>query len=144
MDRVNVGPQNNKKNINDISFNNEKILIVDDDIRNIYILSEVLNLKGANVITANNGAEAIEKLKDNLDTSLIFMDIMMPLMDGYKATKIIKEDKKLKNIPVIALTAKSMSEDKQIVLDAGCDDYLTKPIDKDILVNIAKGWLNKK
>ena len=122
-----------------------KILVVDDDIRNIFILSEFLSSHGADVITAHNGKEAIEKLEANDNNiDIILMDIMMPIMDGYEATELIKENNKSKDIPIIALTAKAMQEDKEKALDAGCNDYVTKPIDTSLLLSILSGYLGNK
>ena len=122
-----------------------KILVVDDDIRNIFILSEFLSSHGADVITAHNGKEAIDKLEANDNNiDIILMDIMMPVMDGYEATERIKENNKSKDIPIIALTAKAMQEDKEKALDAGCNDYVTKPIDTSLLLSILSGYLGNK
>ena len=122
-----------------------KILVVDDDIRNIFILSEFLSSHGADVITAHNGKEAIEKLEANDNNiDIILMDIMMPVMDGYEATELIKENNNSKDIPIIALTAKAMQEDKEKALDAGCNDYVTKPIDTSLLLSILSGYLGNK
>ncbi len=144
MHRVKVEIGDKKQNIDEINLNNKKILLVDDDIRNIYVLSELLNSKGADILTASNGQEAIDVLNKNLNTDIILMDIMMPIMDGYEATKIIKNDEKTKDIPIIALTAKAMKEDKEKAFKVGCDDYITKPLQMNILIGIIKGWLNKK
>ena len=122
-----------------------KILVVDDDIRNIFILSEFLSSHGADVITAHNGKESIDKLEANDNNiDIILMDIMMPVMDGYEATERIKENNKSKDIPIIALTAKAMQEDKEKALDAGCNDYVTKPIDTSLLLSILSGYLGNK
>jgi len=128
----------------DFHLNGKKVLVADDDIRNIYVLSELLSQKGAEVIIANNGKEAIDLLSDNLDTAIILMDIMMPVMDGYEATQIIKANEKTKHIPIIAVTSKAMSDDKDKALEVGCNDYVTKPLKTDILIGIIKGWLNKQ
>ena len=130
-----------KVNINDIDLSGSKILVADDDIRNIYVLSEVLGSKGAETITANNGKEAVETLDAHSDIDVILMDIMMPVMDGYEATKIIKSNAKTKNIPIIAVTSKAMAEDQVKALEAGCDDYITKPLKMDVLLGIVKSWI---
>ncbi|MCD4667752.1 MAG: response regulator, partial [Sulfurimonas sp.] len=144
MHRVKVDIEDVQEDVDSINLNGKKILLVDDDIRNIYVLSEVLSSKGANIITASDGKKAIETLKNNLDTDIILMDLMMPVMDGYKATKRIKEDAATKDITIIALTAKAMPEDKQKALDVGCSDYITKPVKMNVLIGIIKGWLSKK
>jgi len=129
----------------DKELNGSKILIVDDDIRNIFILSELLTSNGAEVVIAYNGEEAIGKLiEHDYKVDVILMDIMMPVMDGYEATQHIKENKDSKHIPVIALTAKAMPEDKEKALDAGCNDYVTKPIDTNLLISILNGYLGNK
>ncbi len=144
MHRVKINTGVTNENIMDIDLTGEKILVVDDDIRNIYVLSEALSSKGATVITANNGQEAIEILNNSVDISMILMDIMMPVMDGYEAIKVIKSDEKTKNIPTIAVTAKAMHEDKENAMKAGFDDYISKPLKMDVLVSIIKGWLDNK
>ncbi len=141
MSRASKDKEKNSKV--DLNLKGKKILIVDDDIRNIYVLLEALISKGADVITAHNGKEAIEILKDNLDTDIILMDIMMPIMDGYEATRIIKKESSTKEIPVIAVTAKAMSDDKEKALEAGCDDYVTKPLQMSFLTTIIEAWIKK-
>jgi len=141
MHRVKVGTKAKAQNITNINLREKKVLIVDDDIRNIYVLSQALSSKGAKILTADNGRVAIEVLNDNEDIDIILMDIMMPVMDGYEATKIIKSNQKTKHIPVIAVTAKAMEHDKQRTLDVGCDDFISKPLKMDILLGIVKSWL---
>ena len=140
MHRVNIKHKDKVHNVNDINLSGTKILIADDDIRNIYVLSEALSSRGAEVITASNRKEAITLLDANDDTDIILMDIMMPVMNGYEAAKSIKSNAKTKDIPIIAVTAKAMLEDRQKALDAGCDDYVSKPLKMDILIGIIKGW----
>lgn len=130
----------------DIFYNNEfigkNILIVDDDSRNIFTLTSTLESMDAEVYSAFNGKEAQELLEeenDNID--LILMDIMMPVMDGLIAIKNIKANKKFKDIPIIAITAKTMPEDKQKCLDAGANDYLAKPLQQNALVSMMKAWI---
>lgn len=141
MHRVNIQHRGKRHNIMDIDLSGTKILVADDDIRNIYVLSEALGAKGAEIITANNGKQAVEKLDANSDIDLILMDIMMPIMDGYEAATIIKNNAKTKDIPIIAITAKAMKEDRQKALDAGCDDYMSKPLNIDLLLSIVKSWI---
>ncbi len=144
MHRVKKSTKVKNIDLDDISLDNIKVLVVDDDIRNVYVLTEALDAKGMNIITASNGQEAIDILNENTDTDIVLMDIMMPVMDGYETTRSIKTNERTKDIPVIALTAKAMNEDRQIALDAGFDDYTTKPIKMDILINIIKSWIDKK
>ncbi|NOW04201.1 response regulator [Clostridium beijerinckii] len=139
------------KKIQDIKYNhelessliNKKVLIIDDDMRNVFSLSSALQEKGISVIVGRNGAEGIEKLHENLDIDLIIMDVMMPEMDGYTAMKKIRKEPKLQNIPIIAVTAKAMKDDRQKCIEAGANDYLTKPIEIDRLISLLRVWLYK-
>ncbi|MCU7834360.1 MAG: response regulator [gamma proteobacterium symbiont of Taylorina sp.] len=139
--RVNVG--NNEKNSDDINLKDKKILVVDDDIRNVYVLTELLEDRDAEVLSALNGKKALEALDHNDDIDMILMDIMMPEMDGHEAARKIRQNDKIKDIPIIALTAKAMPEDKQQALDAGCNDYVIKPIKVETLIGIMDAWLKK-
>jgi CheY-like chemotaxis protein/signal transduction histidine kinase/HAMP domain-containing protein len=121
----------------------KKILLVDDDMRNVFALSSLLESYNAKVIIAKNGKQGIKKLKENQDVDLILMDIMMPEMDGYEAIRLIRKNEKYKNIPIIALTAKAMKEDRDKCLTAGASDYLPKPIDTEKLISILRVWLYK-
>ncbi|MEX0902145.1 MAG: HAMP domain-containing protein [Pseudohongiellaceae bacterium] len=120
---------------------NRKVLLVDDDLRNTYALSKKLSDAGMDVVMADNGAMALEKLEQESDIEIVLMDVMMPIMDGYEATRKIRENLKLESLPIIALTAKAMSEDKAKCLEAGANDYLTKPVDIDKLLSIMRVWL---
>ncbi|TWX49263.1 response regulator [Colwellia hornerae] len=142
MHRVKVKNKGKVQNINDIDLSGTKILVADDDIRNIYVLSEALGSKGAEIITANNGKEAVDTLDEHSDIDVILMDIMMPVMNGYEATKIIKSNASTKHIPIIAVTAKAMAEDQVKALEAGCDDYISKPLKMDISLGIVKSWIS--
>lgn len=113
----------------------KKILIVDDDPRNIFALRLTLKAKGFILKTSTSATEAITILENDNDFDLVLMDMMMPDMDGYEATKIIKNSKNISHIPIIAVTAQAMAEDKQKCLDAGAEDYVSKPINVDILIN---------
>lgn len=112
-------------------------------MRNVFSLSSALQEKGISVIVGRNGAEGIEKLHENLDIDLIIMDVMMPEMDGYTAMKKIRKEPKLQNIPIIAVTAKAMKDDRQKCIEAGANDYLTKPIEIDRLISLLRVWLYK-
>jgi len=118
-----------------------KVLVVDDDIRNIFALSSALQGYDMIVETANDGQEAIEKLEELPDVDLVLMDIMMPRMDGYEATRQIRRQNKWAKLPVIALTAKAMKDDKEKCMAAGANDYITKPVDMDRLVALIHLWL---
>ncbi|MCF6340241.1 MAG: response regulator [Sulfurimonas sp.] len=138
VNRVNKYDSDSKVTLN---LENKKILVVDDDIRNVYVLLEALSSRGADVITASNGKEAIDVLVNNKDINIVLMDIMMPVMDGYKAVKNIKNNIEIKHIPVIAVTAKAMSGDKEKALQKGFDDYITKPLQMSKLSTIIENWI---
>jgi len=112
---------------------NKKILIVDDDPRNIFALKLTLKSRGYQIVSCTMAQEAIQILKENT-VDIILMDMMMPEMDGYEAVKIIRNTPGMSQIPVIAVTAQAMPEDRQKCLDAGAQDYVSKPIDVDQLV----------
>ena len=126
----------------EIAFHEKKILLVDDDMRNIFALSKILKDRGMEVLKAENGKIALEMLNIHHDIDLVLMDIMMPEMDGYEAMKGIRSQLKSKNLPVIALTAKAMKDDKQKCIDAGANDYITKPIDVVRLLSLMRVWLS--
>jgi CheY-like chemotaxis protein/CHASE3 domain sensor protein/putative methionine-R-sulfoxide reductase with GAF domain len=119
----------------------KKILLVDDDIRNIYSLTNVLEDEGMICVTAENGKNALEVLQENPDTAIILMDVMMPEMDGYEATREIRRMEKFVGLPVIAITAKAMKGDREKCLDAGMSDYISKPVDIGQLLSLMRVWL---
>ncbi len=125
---------------NDAALAGCKVLLVDDDIRNIYSLSAILEDLGMEVSPAMSGAEAIAKLGEE-SFELVLMDIMMPEMDGYEAMRRIRKMPGLAELPMIALTAKAMKEDRQLCIDAGASDYLPKPVDVDLLKKMMAGWI---
>jgi len=118
-----------------------KILVVDDDVRNIYSLSSLLELHGMQVVAAYNGKEALQKLETEKGIDMVLMDVMMPEMDGIEATKRIRADLRFKHLPIIALTAKAMKEDKEKCIEAGASDYIPKPVDTDKLLTLMRVWL---
>ncbi|WP_428657792.1 response regulator [Runella sp.] len=120
----------------------KKVLLVDDDMRNVFALSTLLEDQHMKVITADNGREALEVLQQNPDTDIVLMDIMMPEMDGYEATSRIRNDLRLAKLPIIALTAKAMPEDREKVIAAGASDYITKPVDTGQLFSLMRVWLS--
>jgi len=130
-----------KIGVSDINFESKKIMVVDDDMRNIFIIVEILEERGADVLTAYNGEEALELLDENLDTSIILMDIMMPIMDGYEAIQKIRANSSTKDIPIIAVTAKSMPQDRDKAMQLGANDCLTKPLNLDTFVGVLKSWI---
>jgi len=119
----------------------KKVLIVDDDMRNIFALSSALESYDFIVDIANDGEEAIAKLEDTPDIDIVLMDIMMPKMDGYEATRYIRKQNKWAKLPVIALTAKAMKDDREKCIAAGANDYITKPVDIDRLIALMQLWL---
>jgi PAS domain S-box-containing protein len=125
-------------------FKGKKILVVDDDIRNIFAIAQILEEKEIEVLEAENGEDALNIIKENNDIDLVLMDIMMPIMDGYETMKKIRETPGKENIPIITLTAKAMKEDYQKAIDFGANDYISKPVDIDKLLSLIKIWLFKK
>ena len=124
-------------------FEGRKILLVDDDVRNIFALTSALEHKGAIVVIGRNGHEAIERLNEEDDIDLVLMDVMMPEMDGYEATVEIRKNPRWRKLPIIAVTAKAMKDDQERCLQAGSNDYLAKPIDLDRLFSLIRVWLPK-
>jgi CheY-like chemotaxis protein len=127
----------------DRAFESRRIMVVDDDVRNIFALTSALEQKGATVLTARNGREALDKLERGDGVDLVLMDIMMPEMDGYTAMREIRRNPAWHRLPIIAGTAKAMKEDQQKSLDAGANDYLPKPIDLDRLFSLMRVWMPK-
>lgn len=119
----------------------KKALVVDDDMRNIFALTSLLESKGIIVEPARNGKEALDIIKRDGQFDVILMDIMMPEMDGYTATRAIRKIRKYENTPIIALTAKAMKEDRNKCINAGANDYMSKPIEMDKLINLLRVWL---
>jgi signal transduction histidine kinase/DNA-binding response OmpR family regulator len=122
-------------------FNGKRILLVDDDIRNTYALATFLEGKNMEVLVANNGQEGLDTLAEESPIDLVLMDIMMPEMDGYEAMQKIRQQPELRKLPIIALTAKAMKGDKARCIEAGANDYLTKPVDTDRLLSLMRVWL---
>ncbi|MEZ4743043.1 MAG: response regulator [Bdellovibrionota bacterium] len=123
---------------------NKTILVVDDDVRNIFALRQLFKARKANVVVGKTGQEAISQLKHHPEVDLVLMDIMMPEMDGYEAIKIIRQNDVYKNLPIIAMTAKAMKGDREKCLDVGASDYISKPVDIDHLVSLMRIWLTKQ
>jgi CheY-like chemotaxis protein len=120
----------------------KKVLIVDDDVRNIFALTAALERKGMLVTSVENGHDALELLRKKPDIDMILMDIMMPDLDGYQTTLSIRKLPKYKKLPIIALTAKAMVGDREKCLQAGASDYLSKPINIEQLVSLMQVWLS--
>jgi CheY-like chemotaxis protein len=119
----------------------KKALIVDDDMRNIYALTSLLERQKMTVIYAESGKDGIDALLNNTDVDVVLMDVMMPEMDGYEATRKIRSMAEFRDLPIIALTAKAMKGDREKCLHAGASDYITKPIDSQQLVSLLRVWL---
>ncbi|MDM0013918.1 response regulator [Variovorax sp. J22P168] len=124
-------------------FEGRRILLVDDDVRNIFALTSALEQRGAVVEIGRNGREALEKLDQVADIDLVLMDVMMPEMDGLEATRRLRQDPRFEKLPVIAVTAKAMKDDQEQCLAAGANDYLAKPVDLDRLFSLLRVWMPK-
>jgi CheY-like chemotaxis protein len=132
----------------DAALEGRRILVVEDDVRNIFALSSLLEPKGATIDIARNGREAIEALtRGSLpgasQADLVLMDIMMPEMDGLTATREIRKRAEWKKLPIIALTAKAMRDDQEKCLAAGANDYIAKPLDVEKLLSLVRVWMPK-
>ncbi len=130
----------------DAILEGRRILIVEDDIRNVYSLTNILEPQGAIIEIARNGQEAIDALEksastDGSDIDLVLMDVMMPVMDGLSATREIRKDARWRKLPIVALTAKAMPDDQQKCIDAGASDYMSKPLDVDKLLSLVRVWM---
>jgi CheY-like chemotaxis protein len=129
----------------DAVLEGRRILIAEDDVRNVYALMNILEPRGCALTVARNGQEAIEALDKAADADagidLVLMDIMMPVKDGLTATREIRKDPRWKKLPIIALTAKAMPDDQETCLQAGANDYMAKPLDVDKLVSLVRVWL---
>jgi CheY-like chemotaxis protein/signal transduction histidine kinase/CHASE3 domain sensor protein len=141
----NVGKQNpilNENSSTEKALANKTILITDDDMRNIFALSSALQAYDLNIVIATNGKEALAKLEQTAKIDLVLMDIMMPEMDGYEAMREIRLNKTLAKMPIIALTAKAMKNDREKCIEAGANDYISKPVDVDKLMSMIRVWLS--
>jgi len=125
-------------------FQGRHILVVEDDVRNIFALSSVLEPKGVKISIARNGREAINVLSKDPTIDLVLMDIMMPEMDGYEATREIRKKSQWAKLPIVALTAKAMKDDQMRCLEAGANDYIAKPLDVDMLLSLLRVWMPKR
>jgi len=118
-----------------------KVLVVDDDVRNIFALTTVLENQDMEVVSATNGRQAIDIIQEMPDLSVVLMDIMMPEMDGYETMRQIRNDSKLRTLPILALTAKAMKGDREKCLEAGASDYIAKPVNTEQLLSLLRVWL---
>jgi CheY-like chemotaxis protein len=124
-------------------FRGKKILIVDDDVRNVFALTSVLEASGMDVLYAENGKDGMETLRSNPNVDLVLMDIMMPEMDGYETIRAIRRRDEFRQLPIISLTAKAMKGDREKSIASGASDYITKPVDTDQLLSLMRVWLYK-
>jgi CheY-like chemotaxis protein len=125
------------------AFEGRRVLLVDDDVRNIFALTSALEHKGAGVVIARNGREALDRLDAQPDLDLVLMDIMMPVMDGYEAMREIRKQPRFARLPIIGVTAKAMRDDQERCIAAGANDYLSKPVDLDRLLSLIRVWMPK-
>ena len=130
-------------NSSDEDLVDRTVLLVDDDARNIFALSSVLERRGMRVLTATTGNEAIKLIESNPDIAIVLMDIMMPEMDGYQTMEQIRKNPKFRRLPIVALTAKAMKGDREKCLDAGASDYLAKPVNTEQLLSALRSWLHR-
>ena len=121
----------------------KRVLVVDDDVRNIFALSSVLERRSMNVLTASTGREAIAMLESTPDVAIVLMDIMMPEMDGYETIQAIRANPQFRRLPIIALTAKAMKGDREKCLEAGASEYLAKPVNTEQLLSALRMWLHR-
>ena len=122
-------------------LHHRKVLVVDDDARNIFALTTILENQEMDVLSATNGRQAIEMIKTTPDLSVVLMDIMMPEMDGYETMREIRKDPQFATLPILALTAKAMKGDREKCLEAGASDYIAKPVNTDQLLSLLRVWL---
>jgi CheY-like chemotaxis protein len=125
----------------DVVLQGKKVLIVDDDVRNVFALTSVLEGRGMTVVFAENGREGLEVLEANPDTALVLLDVMMPEMDGHETARAIRARPEFANLPIISLTAKAMQGDREASIASGASDYVTKPVDPDQLLSLMRVWL---
>jgi signal transduction histidine kinase/CheY-like chemotaxis protein/CHASE3 domain sensor protein len=128
----------------EVIFKDLTVLVVDDDVRNIFALNKVLTAKGCTVLRAENGLVALQTLKEAPRVDLVLMDIMMPGMDGYTCMRTIRQERRWADLPIIALTAKAMKEDRRKCMDAGATDYISKPLDTERLFALMRIWVKRQ
>jgi CheY-like chemotaxis protein len=125
----------------DESLRGKKVLVIDDDIRNVFALTSTLEQRGMKVVFAENGREGVERLQQHPNTNLVLLDIMMPEMDGYETARAIRAMPRFEHLPIISLTAKAMKGDREKAIEAGASDYITKPVDIDLLISMMRVWV---
>jgi CheY-like chemotaxis protein len=139
-------PQDKQQMLHHLHSSNEvlrgqKVLVVDDDARNIYALAALLESQDMEVLSATNGRQAIQMIQNTPQISAVLMDIMMPEMDGYQTMREIRKDDRFRALPMLALTAKAMKGDREKCLEAGASDYIAKPVNTDQLLSLLRVWL---
>ena len=125
----------------DDALNGRKVLVVDDDVRNIFALTSLLEQHGLRVANSETGREAISLLNEDEEIDAVLLDIMMPEMDGYETTRRIRQNPRHKLLPILALTAKAMKGDREKCLEAGASDYIAKPVNGEELIGLLRIWL---
>src|SRR6185437_10709157 len=144
QDTKNAFLPRSQSNISDDKIlHDKKVLLVDDDVRNVFALNTLLEDYNMDVLTASDGREAIDLMNDHPDVDIVLMDIMMPEMDGYEAIQKIRANPNFISLPIIALTAKAMQGDREKVIQAGASDYISKPIDNSRLMSLIRVWLSQ-
>src|ERR1035441_4305459 len=133
----------NRLHRSDDALAGRKVLVVDDDVRNIFALSSGLERRGMTVLSAGTGREAIETIETTPDLAIVLMDIMMPEMDGYETMQVIRQNPDLRRLPIIALTAKAMKGDRERCLEAGASECLAKPVNTEQLLSALRMWLHR-
>jgi CheY-like chemotaxis protein len=126
----------------DATLHGKTVLVVDDDVRNIFALTSLLEEHNLNVVHAENGHAGIELLETRQDIDLVLMDIMMPGMDGYETMGAIRQISRFRSLPIVALTAKAMKGDRAKCIEAGASDYITKPVDLEQLFSVLRVWMS--
>ncbi|MHB1568281.1 MAG: response regulator, partial [Solirubrobacteraceae bacterium] len=126
----------------DAPLQGKKVLVIDDDIRNVFALTSTLEQRGMKVVFAENGREGLKRLHQHPNAELVLLDIMMPEMDGYETARAIRSIPRFEQLPIIALTAKAMEGDRDRSIAAGASDYITKPVDADQLLAMMRAWLD--
>jgi CheY-like chemotaxis protein len=139
----NSSPQTEDLTPNPTNLSKKTILIIDDDPRNLFAVTTLLEARGAEVLTAESGREGLMLLQQRNNIDLVLMDIMMPEMDGYTATQEIRRQERFASLPVIALTAKAMPEDRERSIRAGCSDFVPKPVENERLLSTIQRWINR-
>jgi CheY-like chemotaxis protein len=140
-DGKNTAPVHKKMGALESVLKDKTVLVADDDVRNIFSLTKSLEVYGMKVLSATDGKEALKQLNENDKVDVVLMDMMMPEMDGYESTRLIRAIPRFRSLPIIAVTAKAMSGDREKCIAAGASDYITKPVDVDQLLSLLRVWL---